>query len=144
MSIEGRKQNHIGGGDMRLEWTGRFSAAHRLLWHEGKCKRLHGHTYTVNVVIEDQIDEKGLLIDFGKIGEIIQQLDHKTLLSGFDPLVDVLDKNEIVIMNPSPTSEVIALWIVREIRKQFNVRYVEVIVEESPGNRVREISLKSC
>ncbi|HEX59299.1 MAG TPA: hypothetical protein ENF26_04020, partial [Methanomicrobia archaeon] len=46
----GNKQQSGGQQRFRLGVTARFSAAHRLPQHEGKCKELHGHTYKVEVI----------------------------------------------------------------------------------------------
>lgn len=36
----------------RLEKTFRFEASHQLPKHDGKCARLHGHSWVGRVVIE--------------------------------------------------------------------------------------------
>jgi 6-pyruvoyltetrahydropterin/6-carboxytetrahydropterin synthase len=47
-----------------------FDAAHQLegLPYEHKCGRLHGHTYTVEVVIgAHKLTEEGWVVDFGEL-----------------------------------------------------------------------------
>jgi len=46
------------------------------------CARLHGHTYAVIVDLEasDHMIQGGMLIDFKAIKEVIDKLDHKTLV----------------------------------------------------------------
>ena len=39
--------------------TATFAAAHRLPDHEGKCFRLHGHTYGLEVSVEGTPQETG-------------------------------------------------------------------------------------
>jgi 6-pyruvoyltetrahydropterin/6-carboxytetrahydropterin synthase len=61
-----------------------FDAAHHLHCYEGKCKNLHGHTYTVVFGISGFVDDIGLMIDFGDIKEIWEKeieihLDHRYL-----------------------------------------------------------------
>jgi 6-pyruvoyltetrahydropterin/6-carboxytetrahydropterin synthase len=63
-----------------------FSAAHYLpKAPEGhKCRRLHGHSYEVEVVVRGEVDpEAGWLIDYGGIDEkvkpVVAELDHRTL-----------------------------------------------------------------
>jgi 6-pyruvoyltetrahydropterin/6-carboxytetrahydropterin synthase len=42
-----------------------FPAAHRLPRHPGKCHRMHGHTYKLQVMVEGVPDSTtGLVIDF--------------------------------------------------------------------------------
>lgn len=68
-----------------------FDSAHNLMNYEGKCKRLHGHTYKLEVTVKGYPDYRGLVIDFGDLKlivneEIVEKLDHQYLN-------DVLDFN---------------------------------------------------
>lgn len=91
-----------------LTKTFRFEAAHALpTFPEGhKCRRLHGHSFRIDVHVAGDVDEaQGYLIDYGEIKRIvepvIQELDHYYL-------------NEIAGLE-NPTSEVLARWIWRRI-----------------------------
>lgn len=66
--------------------TFRFEAAHSLTGvPEGhKCRRVHGHSYRLDVHVEGRVDEgSGMVIDFHEIQKvvkpIIEQLDHRLL-----------------------------------------------------------------
>jgi 6-pyruvoyltetrahydropterin/6-carboxytetrahydropterin synthase len=89
---------------VELERTFRFEAAHLLpRVPEGhKCRRLHGHTYTVRVYVSGEPDpEVGWIVDFADIRE------------AFDPIRERLDHyylNEIEGLE-NPTAEVLARWI---------------------------------
>ena len=78
-----------------------FEAAHDLPEHPGKCRDLHGHSYTLVVTVDRTIDpESGLAIDFGDLkrivnGEIIEPIDHRYI----NDLID------------NPTAENMAVWI---------------------------------
>lgn len=66
-----------------------FDSAHNLINYEGKCKRLHGHTYKLEVTVKGYPDNRGLVIDFGDLKsivneEIIERLDHEYLNDIFD------------------------------------------------------------
>ncbi len=81
-----------------------FEAAHRLpnVPPENKCRRLHGHSYGVEIHVTGEVDpEKGWLIDYADIkkaaGPVIERLNHGYL-------------NEIEDLE-NPTSERIAAWI---------------------------------
>jgi len=81
-----------------------FEAAHLLpTFPEGhKCRRLHGHSFVVEVVVEGDLDpDKGYLIDYGELSAACEplraQLDHRYL--------NELDGLE------NPTPELIARWI---------------------------------
>jgi 6-pyruvoyltetrahydropterin/6-carboxytetrahydropterin synthase len=81
-----------------------FEAAHSLpTFPEGhKCRRLHGHSFAVEVVVAGEVDPAmGYLVDYADIKTackpIRKQLDHYYL-------------NEIEGLE-NPTSEVLARWI---------------------------------
>ena len=82
---------------MKIGMVTVFDAAHRLPGYDGKCARIHGHTYTVEVVLEGPVDEDtGFLMDFYDLKRIL-----KTVLSDLDHR----DLNEILA---NPTAETIA------------------------------------
>ncbi len=91
---------------MRVELTKSFTfeAAHALpTFPEGhKCRRLHGHSFHVEVRLAGEVDPaQGYLVDYGEIAAacdpVRRQLDHYHL-------------NEIRGLE-NPTSESIARWI---------------------------------
>ena len=73
-----------------------FEAAHQLPWHAGKCKRLHGHHYRVEVTVEGPIDDNGVVIDFDDVksvvqAEIVERYDHQYLNDFLDnPTAELL------------------------------------------------------
>ncbi|MBX2931305.1 MAG: 6-carboxytetrahydropterin synthase [Chitinophagaceae bacterium] len=76
--------------------TFKWEAAHRIPWHNGKCKHLHGHSYKMIVEFEGEPDENGFVIDFNIIKEIItpyiKAIDHTTIISSKDTeLKEVFD-----------------------------------------------------
>jgi 6-pyruvoyltetrahydropterin/6-carboxytetrahydropterin synthase len=82
-----------------------FDAAHVLPWHQGKCSRVHGHTYRLEVSIAGNLNADGIVIDFADIKRavierVIDSLDH-TLLN------DTID---------NPTAEIVALHILGALR----------------------------
>lgn len=81
-----------------------FEAAHDLPNVEDghKCKRLHGHSFRVEVHVSGPVDPKmGWVQDFGDIKK------------AFQPLYDLLDHNYLNKIEGlgNPTSEVLARWI---------------------------------
>jgi 6-pyruvoyltetrahydropterin/6-carboxytetrahydropterin synthase len=61
-----------------------FDAAHVLPWHPGKCARLHGHTYRLEVSLTDRLDRNGIVVDFDDLKRdvwihALDQLDHAFL-----------------------------------------------------------------
>ncbi|MHB1486024.1 MAG: 6-carboxytetrahydropterin synthase QueD [Acidimicrobiales bacterium] len=55
-----------------------FDAAHQLDWHPGKCRRLHGHHYRLEVTIEGPMGPHGIVMDFDDLKGIVTKivLDH--------------------------------------------------------------------
>lgn len=61
-----------------------FEAAHHLPWHEGKCRRPHGHSYRLEVCVEGPLDERGVVVDFEDLAavverEVVSRYDHRDL-----------------------------------------------------------------
>lgn len=86
-----------------------FEAAHWLpTFPEGhKCRRLHGHSFKVDVVVEGEVDEaQGYLMDFGEMKRVIEpvreRLDHYLL-------------NDIEGLE-NPTAEMLAKWVWEQLR----------------------------
>ena len=106
----------------RLSKRFRFEAAHHLpRVPEGhKCRRLHGHSYHVEVVVEGPVDEgTGWVMDYADIA------------TAFAPLHDQLDHhylNEVQDLE-NPTSENLARWIWQ--RLEGRVPLVEIRIDET-------------
>ncbi len=61
-----------------------FAAGHSLRNYHGKCEKVHGHNYKVQVVLTgDRLNEAGLLMDFSdvrsRLRALIERLDHQFL-----------------------------------------------------------------
>ena len=68
----------------RVTCTFSFEAAHRLPWHPGKCRNLHGHSYRLDVSVEGPLDANGVVLDFDVApgrgaGSVIDVWDHRDL-----------------------------------------------------------------
>ncbi|UOF90483.1 6-carboxytetrahydropterin synthase QueD [Fodinisporobacter ferrooxydans] len=65
-----------------------FDSAHRLDDYIGKCANLHGHTYKLEVTFRGKTDRRGIVVDFGDIKKIVNDLiiskyDHQFLNDHF-------------------------------------------------------------
>jgi 6-pyruvoyltetrahydropterin/6-carboxytetrahydropterin synthase len=110
--------------------TGRFAAAHSLRNFKGRCEALHGHNWRVEVVVGgSQLDQAGLLMDFGELKKLMNQaldlLDHRHLNEV--PPFDVLN----------PSSEYISRHLYQEIAKGLptHVKMLRVSAWESDDSR---------
>jgi 6-pyruvoyltetrahydropterin/6-carboxytetrahydropterin synthase len=96
----------------RLEKRFAFEAAHRLPNHDGKCARLHGHSWKGVVVVQGGVLQRegpkaGMLVDFGD------------LKAAIDPIVEkYLDHWELGETTglANPTSEELARWIYNKLK----------------------------
>lgn len=103
-----------------------FDSAHELTNYEGKCANLHGHTYKLHVTVrrqsfsQDLVDESGMVIDFSKLKEIVQEfvinkLDHRNL-------------NEVLPFQT--TAENLSHWIYNTVQSNLT-RYDSSLILES-------------
>jgi 6-pyruvoyltetrahydropterin/6-carboxytetrahydropterin synthase len=109
--------------NIELRKTFQFEAAHLLpnLPESHKCRRLHGHSFKVEVALAGECDPKmGWLMDYTDISEafkpILEQLDHYYL-------------NEVPGLE-NPTSEKVAAWIWNRLKPKLP-QLKEVVVAET-------------
>lgn len=110
-----------------------FSASHILEGHPGKCGRLHGHNWSVEVEVEArELDRLGMAIDFAELKtatrQIVEAMDHRHL----NDLPEFADIN--------PTAEHVASVIYQALRAWLNghhARLNAVTVWETASARVR-------
>lgn len=89
----------------------RFEAAHTLPHHEGKCRRLHGHSWVGRIYVKsneliNEGSQQGMIIDYGEIKKYIQPL--------LDQFLDHYYLNKTTGLE-NPTSEVLAKWIYEKL-----------------------------
>ncbi len=108
---------------MELRKSFQFEAAHLLprLPKSHKCRRLHGHSFKVEIVVAGECDPKlGWLMDYADITKafrpIWEKLDHRHL-------------NDIAGLE-NPTSEEIAVWIWKKLKPKLPMLR-EVVVAET-------------
>lgn len=93
----------------------RFEAAHKLPHHDGKCARLHGHSWRGVVYVRgdkliDSGCKQGMIMDYADISKYI-----KPLLENY---LDHYYLNESTGLE-NPTSEAIAKWIYEQLETQI-------------------------
>lgn len=92
-----------------------FDASHHLPEYCGACERVHGHTYKLEVVVEGEIQDDGMVLDFGALKDIVSEnvlnnLDHCNL-------------NEVI---KNPTAENIVEWIWKKLEAEVNLDSVKL------------------
>lgn len=116
-----------------------FCYGHRLLNYEGKCRHLHGHNGKAVISIEsDKLDERGMVLDFSDIKDVISgwidsNLDHRMILRRDDPAVGALtDLGEpLYLLDVNPTAENIAK-VIYDATTEHGYAVVEVRLWETP------------
>lgn len=112
---------------VRLSKTFTFEAAHSLpTFPPGhKCRRLHGHSFRVEVVVEGDVEPAlGYLIDYGDISDACEPLRRR---------LDHYHLNEIEGLE-NPTSEVLARWLWERLRPALPL-LAAVVVHETCTSR---------
>jgi 6-pyruvoyltetrahydropterin/6-carboxytetrahydropterin synthase len=115
----------------------RISSGHRLLHHDGKCSRPHGHNYEISVTVTGTLTDEGWVVDKGEVTGVIDEWDHRFLLEDGDPLVEAFeasgDGDAVVVLNHPPTAEVMAVVLEARLLDSLpdNVSDVSVEVAET-------------
>ena len=120
---------------MILKLKYHFDAAHRLYNKRlskkenikvyGQCYNLHGHRWSVEVIIKGETNKYGWIVNFKDIKKVINQFDHTYL-------------NELSILkNIIPTAENITAILVDEISKLGDFK-VRVTIYETPDASITD------
>ncbi|HWP60045.1 MAG TPA: 6-carboxytetrahydropterin synthase [Candidatus Acidoferrales bacterium] len=141
-----------------------FASAHFLIFADGHREPLHGHNYQVSVAVEGELDDAGVVLNFitfkPLVKKICDELDHRTLIQGASPLLEVrqtLDevrvryrkqriivprRDAVVLPIANTSTELLAEYAAHLIRKRVQRRYpgarlrfLEVGIEESRGQK---------
>ncbi|MBV9690180.1 MAG: 6-carboxytetrahydropterin synthase [Ktedonobacteraceae bacterium] len=119
-----KRKVKVEGGNLK------FSSAH-FITYGGKCERLHGHNYRVQVEIEGELGDDKLVFDFTVLKrltrEICQRLNHHFLLPLHNPHLE---------LTSSPDS-----WEVRFRGRYYVFPHVDVVelpIDNSTAERLAE------
>ena len=143
----------------------KFSCAHFLIFPDGSKERLHGHNYHVEVEIQGDLTDRGLVIDFIQVKPVIRELcdelDEHWLVPGEHPELKIdrrddghtevvyrdaryLAPSDEVLVLPinNPSAENFATWLGRELVRRLEqrfgrtqVRKLRVAISETSGQR---------
>ena len=88
---------------MQIRRRFRFEAAHVLPHHLGRCARMHGHSYRLEVAVRgplrDEGPAQGMVVDFEDIKSVVRER-----------VVDVLDHRTLNDVVDNPTVERVLVW----------------------------------
>lgn len=104
----------------------RFEASHQLPKHDGKCQRLHGHSWRGKLVVQSPAliqegPKSGMVMDFYDLSLVLGHL--------LENYLDHYHLNETTKL-ADPTSEELARWIYNRIKPSV-ASLVAVIIEET-------------
>ena len=110
----------------RLEKDFKFEASHRLPHHNGKCARLHGHSWIGKIVCEAKELQKdgptrGMVVDFSEISKIMDPI--------IETFLDHHHLNDTTGME-NPTSEEMARWLYEQVAPKLP-QLTSIIIEET-------------
>jgi 6-pyruvoyltetrahydropterin/6-carboxytetrahydropterin synthase len=92
-----------------------------------KCRRVHGHTYHLEVVVSGNLREDGTVCDFANVKGYIKQA-----------VTDHLDHRNLNDLMKNPTAEHLVEWIHGNLRHYLppNLRLESLTLWETPNNAV--------
>lgn len=119
-----------------------WEMSHRLQFHDGACKNIHGHSYSMRVEIEGEVDANGMIMDYYDIQKIvsplIDELDHSFCVDDNDTMMlKFLEDNNFkhYVINSTTTAENLAKHILGIVKKEFhkfeNLKLLKIRVNET-------------
>lgn len=97
---------------MQIRKHFRFEAAHALPHHLGKCARMHGHSYRLEVAVRGPLHSegsaRGMIEDFDTIASIVRT-----------QIIDLLDHSTLNDAMDNPTAEHIVMWIWKRLESHL-------------------------
>jgi len=111
----------------------RLSTGHRILHHDGKCSRPHGHNYKISVSITGTLTSEGWVIDKGDVTSVLSEWDHRFLVEKGDPLIEAFeasgDGDALIVLDQPPTAEVMGIVLERRLKQTLPETVSNVAVE---------------
>lgn len=119
---------------LRITKEFRYEGAHALPGYDGKCRNIHGHSYTLFVTVkgeplcngEGNPAKEGMAVDFkvlkGIVEEnIINKFDHALVLRNGTPLAAELDAEypNVILTDFQPTSENLITWFAQILKEKL-------------------------
>jgi len=133
---------------MKIAKEFRWEMGHRLPFHEGKCKNLHGHSYKCMVELSGKPIENGMVLDYYDVKKIIEpvieNLDHAFMVYRDDKeLLGLLTQlnSKMVVVDFQSTAENICVYLLKEIKNSNlpkNINSVKVRIFETENTYAEE------
>ena len=109
----------------------KFEAAHQLPYHKGKCARLHGHSYRVQITVAGDVKP---VLHLGPVeaSDAGMVMDFYELSAAMKPIIEeMLDHHSLNDILPNPTAENLVLYLVNLLEPKFFLAKVRVYETET-------------
>jgi 6-pyruvoyltetrahydropterin/6-carboxytetrahydropterin synthase len=110
-----------------------WEMSHRLPYHNGPCRNIHGHSYKLRVEISGEPKDDGMLLDYYDlkilIMPIVEMLDHCFVVDKDDNvMIDFLKANEFKhhILDTFTTAENLTAYIFGLIKTELKANYPQI------------------
>jgi 6-pyruvoyltetrahydropterin/6-carboxytetrahydropterin synthase len=140
-----------------------FAAGHFVSYDRGTIEPLHGHNYRFGVTVEGPLDENAYVFNFVTLKRLMKriadELDHRMLLPGENPLINVESQGDggvivrtpsrwyrfpqedvVILPLPNTTAEMLARHLCGRLREELRASLgapyltaIEIAVEETFG-----------
>lgn len=126
-----------------------FETGHALYGYDGKCKNVHGHSYTLYVTVIGQPITNpnhvkyGMVIDFKDLKQIVKEeiveiFDHATVFNKNTPHIELAKELEarehnVLLVDYQPTSEMMVIDFSKKIKKRLpeNIKLHSLKLQET-------------
>ncbi|MCX7735583.1 MAG: 6-carboxytetrahydropterin synthase [Candidatus Kapabacteria bacterium] len=120
----------------------KWEMSHRLTFHKGPCKNIHGHTYRLLVEISGVPDENGMVMDYydleAVVNPLVMKLDHSFLCDENDQIMlDFLKANDFkyYVIPLTTTAENMARYLLEYLLQHFkkfqNLKELKIRFQET-------------
>jgi 6-pyruvoyltetrahydropterin/6-carboxytetrahydropterin synthase len=127
---------------MQISKTFHWEMSHRLPYHAGDCRNIHGHSYKLRLDIIGLPDERGMVIDYfeieRKVSKHLQKFDHAFICDIKDTsMLEFLNRMDFkyVVIKEFTTAENVALYLLNELAPEFrempNIRKMRLRLYET-------------
>lgn len=119
-----------------------WEMGHRLPFHNGLCKNIHGHSYKMIVEVTGTTDANGMVLDYydlaNVVSPIVQELDHSFICDDDDSVMIEFFLNnpmKVVSVPFRTTAENISQWLLERMLVKFaefdSVNSVKIRLQET-------------
>ncbi len=110
-----------------------WEMSHRLPFHKGPCRNIHGHSYKLRVEIEGELNNDGMVMDYYDLKQIvmpiIDKLDHSFAVDKNDELMlNFLKQNnfKFYLTDKSTTAENLVEHFFELLQNQIKEKFSNV------------------